>query len=54
MDVVFSVNDKEVARVPRADVTTDGAVGFRVGTSLNLHITTFDLTHRLAPVPVKK
>ena len=53
-DVVFSVNDKEVARVPRADVTTDGAVGFRVGTSLNLHITTFDLTHRLAPVPVKK
>jgi len=53
-DVVFSVNDKEVARVPRADVPTDGAVGFRVGTSLNLHITTFDLTHRLAPVPVKK
>jgi hypothetical protein len=53
-DVVFSVNDKEVARVPRADVTTDGAVGFRVGASLNLHITTFDLTHRLAPAPVKK
>lgn len=53
-DVVFSVNDKEVARVPRADVPTDGAVGFRVGSSLNLHITTFDLTHRLAPVPVKK
>jgi hypothetical protein len=53
-DAVFSVNDKEVARVPRADVATDGAVGFRVGTSLNLHITTFDLTHRLAPVPVKK
>jgi hypothetical protein len=50
-DVVFSVNDKEVARVPRAEVTTDGAVGFRVGSSLNLHITTFDLTHRLAPVP---
>ena len=53
-DVVFSVNDKEVARVPRADVATDGAVGFRVGTKLNLHITTFDLTHRLAPVPIKK
>src|SRR5688572_15217067 len=28
-DVVFNVNDKEVLRVPRADVTTDGAVGFR-------------------------
>ncbi len=53
-DVVFSVNDKEVARLSRADVVTDGAVGFRVGKSLNLHITTFDLTHRLAPVPVKK
>src|SRR5688572_28204231 len=53
-DVVFSVNDKEVARVPRAEVPTDGAVGFRVGSSLNLHITTFDLTHRLAPAPVKK
>ena len=53
-DVVFSVNDQDVARVPRADVVTDGAVGFRVGTSLNLHITTFDLTYKLAPVPVKK
>lgn len=53
-DVVFSANDKEIARVPRADVVADGAVGFRVGQSLNLHITTFDLTHRLAPVPVKK
>lgn len=48
-EVVFSVNDKEVAKVRRADVATDGAVGLRVGSSLNLHITTFDLTHRLAP-----
>jgi hypothetical protein len=54
VDVIFNVNDKEVARVKRADVVTDGAVGFRVGKSLNMHITTFDLTHRLAPVPVKK
>jgi hypothetical protein len=53
-NVVFNVNDKEVARVPSASVVTDGAVGFRIGKSLNLHITTFDLTHRLAPVPVKK
>jgi len=53
-DVVFSANDKEIARVPRADVMTDGAVGFRIGKSLNMHITTFDLTHRLAPVPVRK
>ena len=53
-NAIFSVNEKEVARVPRVDVVADGAVGFRVGRSLNLHITTFDLTHRLAPVPVKK
>lgn len=52
--VVFSVNDKEVARVPRASVVADGPVGFRIGKSLNMHITTFDLTHRLAPAPVKK
>ncbi|MEO6222080.1 MAG: hypothetical protein ABIP90_02445 [Vicinamibacterales bacterium] len=53
VDVMFSVNDKEVARVLRSAVATDGAVGFRVGKSLNMHITSFDLTHRLAP-PVKK
>lgn len=53
-DVVFSVNDTEVARVPRTEVVTDGSVGFRIGPSLNLHVTTFDLTYRLAPVPVKK
>jgi len=53
-DVVFSVNDKEAARVPRAGIVADGVVGFRIGKSLNMHITTFDLTHRLAPVPVKK
>ncbi len=53
-DVVFSANDKEIAGVPRADVMTDGAVGFRIGKSLNMHITTFGLTHQLAPVPVKK
>ena len=53
-DVVFNVNDKEVAKVARTAVVTDGAAGFWVGTSLNMHISTFDLTHRLAPVPVKK
>ncbi len=53
-EVVFSANEKEIARVPRAEVTADGVLGFRVGRSLNLHISTFDVTYKLAPVPVKK
>ena len=53
-DVVFSANGKEIAKVPRAGLSTDGAFGFRVGKDLNLHISTLDVTQRLAPVPVKK
>lgn len=53
-DVVFSANAKEIAKLPRAGLSTDGVFGFRVGKDLNLHISTLDVTHRLAPVPVKK
>lgn len=53
-EIVFSANTREIARIPRTGVVTDGAVGFRVGKSLNLHVLTFDLTHRLAPIPIKK
>lgn len=53
-EVVFSVNDKEVARVPKADVVTDGLFGLRAGPQTNLHVSTFDATYMLAPVPVKK
>jgi hypothetical protein len=53
-DIVFSANGKEVARVPRAGLTTDGAFGFRVGRDVNLHISTLDVTHRLAPPAPKK
>lgn len=52
-EVVFSVNDKEVARVPKAQVTTDGQFGFRAGANMNLHVSSFDATYVLAPVPVK-
>lgn len=52
-EVVFSVNDREVARVPKAQVTTDGPFGFRAGANLNLHVSSFDATFSLAPVPVK-
>ena len=40
--------------VPRSDVRVDGRIGFRVGKDLNLHITTLNVTRKLAPVPVKK
>jgi len=53
-EVVFSVNDKEVARLPKSQVTTDGAFGLRAGADMNLHVSTFDATYVLAPVPVKK
>lgn len=49
-EIVFSANTKEIARVPRAGVPTDGALGFRVGKAVNLHIATLDVTYRLAPV----
>ena len=52
-DVVFSVNDKEVARLPKAQVPTDGQFGFRAGANMNLHVSSFDATYMLAPVPVK-
>jgi hypothetical protein len=51
--VHFIVNDSTVATLPRARVDADGVFGFRIGPALNLHITTLDITHRLAPVPMK-
>ena len=54
MDICEVELRKEIAKVPRAGLSTDGAFGFRVGKDLNLHISTLDVTHRLAPVPVKK
>jgi hypothetical protein len=44
----------KVLAVRRADVHIDGRVGFRVGKDMNLHITTLNVTRKLAPVPVKK
>ncbi len=37
-DVVFSINDVDVATLPAADVRTDGVVGIRVNHGLNLHV----------------
>jgi len=41
---VFRVNDAEVARVPRAEIDTDGVVGLRVNHHLNLHVSTLEVT----------
>jgi hypothetical protein len=52
-EVVFSLNDTEVARLPKAQVATDGLFGLRAGANMNLHVSTFDATYVLAPVPSK-
>jgi hypothetical protein len=53
-DIVFSANGKEVARVPREGLNLDGNFGFRLGKDINVHAARLDVTHKLAPVPVKK
>ena len=55
-ELVFSANGKEVARIPRegTNVNLEGNLGFRIGKDLNIHASRFDVTHKLAPVPVKK
>ncbi len=52
--VQMSVNGTAVAKVPRADVRTEGRIGFRIGSGVNLHISSLDVTTRLAPVPAPK
>lgn len=47
--VNFHVNGEPVTRLPRTQLNTDGMFGFRMGKGLNLHVTTLDVTQRLAP-----
>ena len=42
-------NAKTAATLPRAGAHTDGVVGLRIGAGLNLHVSAFDVTRRLAP-----
>jgi hypothetical protein len=49
--LLFEVNAVRIAALPRDDLMVDGSFGFRTGPDLNLHVTTLDLTRRLAPVP---
>ncbi|MBM4188553.1 MAG: hypothetical protein FJ206_14715 [Gemmatimonadetes bacterium] len=50
-EVVFQVNGAQVARIPRDSVNLTGLAGFRIGSGVNLHVTSFDVLRRLAPVP---
>ena len=52
--VHFAVNDSAIVTLPRDKVATGGVFGFRIGPALNMHITTLDVTHRLAPVPAPR
>jgi hypothetical protein len=47
--VRVSVNGTVALAIPRAGLMVEGHVGFRTGDDLNLHVTTFDYTQRLAP-----
>ena len=42
-DVTFRLNGKTVTALPRSDLAVDGVVGFRVGTDLNLHLSTLTI-----------
>jgi hypothetical protein len=54
VNVTMTVNGAKVLTMPRAGLETDGRIGFRVGKDVNLHISTLNVTRRLAPVPAKK
>jgi hypothetical protein len=54
VNLTMTVNGAKVMTVPRGGAETDGRIGFRVGKDVNLHISTLNVTRKLAPVPVKK
>lgn len=50
----FLVNGEPAAEVALGSDALTGAVGLRVGPEIDLHVSSLDLTHRLAPVPEPK
>ena len=52
-EIVFTANGKPVAKIPRASTNLDGHFGFRIGKGINIHASRLDVTHKLAPVPIK-
>lgn len=52
--VVVRINGTRVAAIDRGAVPIDGALGFRVGQGVNLHVIRLDVTYRLAPAPARR
>ncbi len=48
-EAIFRANGLEVLTLPLEGLSLDGQFGFRMGQGVNLHVTTLDVTHRLAP-----
>ena len=48
------VNGAKVLSVPRDGLGTDGRIGLRIGKDMNVHVSSFNVTRKLAPVPAKK
>jgi hypothetical protein len=48
-EAVLKANGLDVVVLPRENLALDGQFGFRVGRGVNLHATTLNVTHRLAP-----
>jgi hypothetical protein len=47
--VRFFINGRQAGALERTTVAVDGSYGFRIGRAANLHITSLDVTQRLAP-----
>ena len=50
----MNVNGTRVLEVPGNALKADGRVGPRVGQVMNLHVSSLNITRRLAPVPARK
>jgi hypothetical protein len=48
-EAILRANGLEVLTLPLEGLSLDGQFGFRVGSGVNLHVTTLDVTQRLAP-----
>jgi CubicO group peptidase (beta-lactamase class C family) len=51
--LAMSVNGTRILEIPRKDLVTDGRFGLRAGNGMNLHVSSLNVTRRLAPVPVR-
>lgn len=48
-EIALRVNGAAVATAPRGGLGTSGTFGLRIGSGVNLHVSTLDITMRLAP-----